>query len=252
MISLSAMVRRLPLLAALIGANAALAEGSFKVLPPVLESNAHAAQMQELQDSGVLQMMVAEVNKLFKVDRDIGVRFAECGQSNAFFYPAKMEILMCAEMVVEMEQDFAQVIADEQARQEAVMGAFAAVLLHEVGHALVSALQIPITGREEDAVDQLSAWVLIESGMAEDVLSSAATYYSQGTANDRQMAGEHSLNQQRYYNQVCWVFGSNPDGFMHLLSDWGLPEARARRCPNEYAQLRNSWARLLDGHLRVP
>lgn len=33
---------------------------------------------------------------------------------------------------------------------------------HEVGHALVDVLELPITGKEEDAVDQLSTYVLVE------------------------------------------------------------------------------------------
>ena len=133
----------------------------------------------------------------------------------------------------------------------AVSDAFTAVVLHEVGHALVAALEIPITGREEDAVDQLSAWVLIEADMGDAVLSSAETYYAVEDGNDDDtFADEHSLNKQRYFNLVCWVYGSNPDDNQDLLEDWELPEARADQCESEYETLRNSWSKLLDGHLR--
>ena len=64
------------------------------------------------------------------------------------------------------------------------------------------------------------------------------------------LADEHSLNQQRYFNMVCWVYGSNPDDNEDLLEDWELPEARAEQCPDEYALINRSWSSLLAEHLR--
>lgn len=233
-------------------ATPARAEGRFVVLEPDIESHALRADVAELHDSGLLQSLVDEINRLFVIPRDVGVRFAECGEANAYFYESEMQISMCVELLAEMEQDFSQVIANEDERDEAVAGAFTAILLHEVGHALVSVLEIPITGREEDAVDQLSAWVLIEGEMADAVLSSAATNYSNGGQFDPEaLADEHSLDQQRYFNMVCWVYGSDPATRASLIADWELPEARAERCADEYELLRYSWARLPDGHLRA-
>jgi hypothetical protein len=49
---------------------------------------------------------------------------------------------------------------------------------------------------------------------------------------------------------VCWVYGSDPDGYEHLLEDDYLPAARAERCESEYAQIDRSWTRLLKAHVR--
>lgn len=247
--------RALPCLVALLFAAAtispALAAPRFVVLAPQIQSEEMRADVQELHASGALQSLVDALNLLFVIPRNVGVRFAECGEANAFFSPEDMQISMCVELLAELQTAFTETYDDEDERAEAVVGAFTAVLLHEAGHALVHVLEIPITGREEDAVDQLSAWTLIESEMGDAVLSSAASYYTtEQTAEDEVMADEHSLNQQRYFNLVCWVYGSNPDANADLLEEWELPEARAQRCPGEYAQLRSSWAKLLDGHLR--
>jgi Zn-dependent peptidase ImmA (M78 family) len=42
-----------------------------------------------------------------------------------------------------------------------VIGPVSLVFLHELGHALLDVLQIPILGREEDASDQLATYMLL-------------------------------------------------------------------------------------------
>ena len=44
---------------------------------------------------------------------------------------------------------------------------------------------------------------------------------------------------------VCLVYGSDPDKYAGLVGADGLPEARAVRCPAEYAQVEKAFDRLL-------
>ena len=53
---------------------------------------------------------------------------------------------------------------DEISLEDAVVGPFVDVLLHEVAHALFDLLKIPLFGREEDAADQLAAFMLLQFG----------------------------------------------------------------------------------------
>ncbi|MET0284227.1 MAG: DUF4344 domain-containing metallopeptidase, partial [Polyangiales bacterium] len=57
---------------------------------------------------------------------------------------------------------------------------------------------------------------------------------------------EHSLNQQRFYQILCLVYGSNPRAYQALVSDGVLPASRAQRCPAEYAQKSAAWEQLLE------
>lgn len=225
--------------------------GQFVVRPPEVKSAEHQELLQAMTEGGVLEEVAKAVNQIFIIPQDVGLKFLECGESNAYFSPSDMEISMCIELWEDMYNTLGESYPDEDERQTAVVGAFMTILMHEVGHALVAVLDLPITGREEDAVDQLAAWVLIEADDADSVLSSAATYYTaEGEASEDDLADEHSLNQQRYFNMVCWVYGSNPDKHSDLLEDWGLPEARANQCEGEYETLRKAWSRLLQDHLR--
>jgi hypothetical protein len=227
--------------------------GKFVVRPPDVKSEQHQELVQAMTEGGVLDEVAKAVNAIFVIPQDVGLKFLECGESNAYFSSEDMEISMCIELWEDMYSTLAESYPDEDERQTAVVGAFMAILMHEVGHALVAVLDLPITGREEDAVDQLAAWVLIEADDAESVLSSAATYYTaEEEANDDDLSDEHSLNQQRYFNMVCWVYGSDTEKHADLLEDWGLPESRADQCESEYQTLRNAWSRLLKDHLRDP
>ncbi len=236
---------------AMLGTSYAEAQGKFVVLDATIESEELSQELQDMQGDAMLQDLADAINAIFVIPEDIGLRFSECGESNAYFSAEDMEITMCIELLNDMDETLTESYPDEDDRAKAVAEAFTATVLHEVGHALVSVLEIPITGREEDAVDQLSAWVLIEADMGDAVLSGAETYYTaEEEADQETLADEHSLNQQRYFNMVCWVYGSNPDENANLLEEWELPEVRAEQCPDEYALINRSWSALLAGHLR--
>lgn len=224
--------------------------GGFVVLPPLVESEALRGDAREMHDSGTLQTLAEVLNGLVVLPRDVGLRFAECEEANAFYDSEARRVELCLELMQGMAETLDGQFETEDQTAEALAGAFIAVVLHEVGHALVDVLEIPVTGREEDAVDQLSAWMLIEAGDVDSVLGAAASYYTDPDLAEEDFAGEHSLDRQRYFNLICWVYGSDPSSHADLIETWGLPQHRADQCEAEYAQLDRSWSRLLAGHLR--
>lgn len=236
-------------LAALVLPQVAAA-GRFVVLPPQVESAEWRDEAREMQQSGVLQDLADALNAIVALPRDVGLRFAECGEANAYYDSEQREISMCLELMQSMAETLEGQFENEEETTDALAGAFIAVVLHEAGHALVDVLELPVTGREEDAVDQLSAWLLIEADDVASVLGAAATYYTDDEAGDDEFADEHSLDKQRYFNLVCWAYGSNPAESAHLIETWELPEARAEQCEAEYVQLDRSWSRLLGPHLQ--
>lgn len=143
------------------------------------------------------------------------------------------------------------------------------VFLHELGHALVDLLELPVVGRQEDAVDQFAALLLLETareleagGEAEQaalvwqsVVHTALAWKLMWQAMERRIArgeaeipwwGEHSLQIQRYYNILCTLYGSNPERFADLARRAGLPEQRAARCRREFELHDRSWRTLVE------
>jgi len=124
-------------------------------------------------------------------------------------------------------------------------------LFHEIGHALIDILSLPITGKEEDAVDTLATLLLIEFFEdGEDIAFSAAEafYFEDADINEYEESdfwGEHSLDIQRYYETLCLIYGSNPEDNKEIgeeLSD------RAEMCAEDYDKKYDSWMSLLEPH----
>jgi hypothetical protein len=135
--------------------------------------------------------------------------------------------------------------------KEATISATEFVIAHEMGHALVNQLKLPITGREEDAVDGFAAYLLADNPKFGPLTAfSAALFFdalssSHGELTDQDFADEHSVNQQRTYQFLCWVYGSDTTRFKSLVGPDLLPKSRARQCPAEWKQVKNSWDTLL-------
>lgn len=129
------------------------------------------------------------------------------------------------------------------------------IFYHELGHALIDRRQIPIFGQEEDAADVLSA-IMIDAFFDNDLAveigtGTALTFLSD--AEKLREAGEepyyaavHGLDEQRYYNLVCLIYGADPDLRSELPEELGLPEDRAETCPDEFDLANASWGAVLD------
>ena len=126
------------------------------------------------------------------------------------------------------------------------------VLFHEVGHALVDQWDLPVVGREEDAVDAFSTIFMTEFVKeGEFALAGADFFYylaSKRELDEVDFADEHSFDKQRAYSIACWVYGSAPARYGFLKQF--LPVSRRVRCADEYRQLKRAWLRFLRPHVR--
>ena len=143
---------------------------------------------------------------------------------------------------------------DDEDESVFIVNEVIATFYHELGHALIDVLQLPVLGKEEDAADHLSVILMNDiwdEESAAAVLASDATAYAlmaeqrQAGGQEPAYADEHSLDMQRYYNVVCLFYGANPDKRQQLADDLGLPAERAARCPAEWDAAAGSWNALL-------
>jgi hypothetical protein len=248
--------------AAALGRNALLPLGDLAAKPPAAArgrfvlryDGADSPTRASVRKAGVLEQIIPQLNQSLRLPRDIAVVYAPCDEINAFYDPDAVTITMCDEYVDYYGELFAEYPADE--RQPAILGAVASTFLHEAGHALIHQLALPTVGREEDVADQLSTVILVASGDAGNALALDGAYAfiaeSEGEVDDTPYWDEHALNEQRFYNTVCLIYGSDPEGWDDLVGEDDLPEERAEQCPDEYAQISTSWNRLLAPFLTVP
>jgi hypothetical protein len=196
-----------------------------------------------------LDTLVLRLNATIAVPADITLGTAHCDEPNAAYEPEHRRVTICYELFRSLSDRF----AGEPGEEYLVSGTILFGLMHELGHALVDVLDLPVTGREEDAVDQLATLLILEQGAAGDSLVFGAVGWFATNARSAQLddlalADDHGLDQQRVYNILCWLYGRDPSRYPMVRSEGWLPAHRAERCPAEYRRVRESWRQLLAPH----
>jgi Putative metallopeptidase len=145
-----------------------------------------------------------------------------------------------------------------QAITEFVVGNMLFVLSHETAHAAITQMGLPVLGRIEDAADTFAALRLIRIGsdFSQRVLTQAAEGWFMADRRDRDTGDrvtfydEHQLNQQRAYQIVCLMVGSDADKFKDLAAETKLPDERQETCLGDFSNAAYSWDLLLKPHFR--
>ncbi len=171
------------------------------------------------------------------------LRTAQCDESNAWYDPDTRSVTFCYEYLKELAEDAKASPPALLSREEAVAGSFVFLFLHEMGHALFDLLDVPVLGREEDAADQVSAYLLLRVGpdLAKRTLAAAAWMYRASAgkhgADESDFADVHGLDAQRYYNVLCLAYGSDPKEYAVAAGEQRLPKERAEGCADEFKQV---------------
>ena len=139
---------------------------------------------------------------------------------------------------------------------DAVAGPVIQIILHEAGHAVFDLLKIPIFGREEDAADQFSAYVMLMAGKDEvrRLISGAAYQFKSGVQSESQniatkrFADVHGTFAQRFYNILCLAYGADEELFKDMANAY-LPKDRAEGCSDEYANVAYAFKTLIGPYI---
>jgi hypothetical protein len=107
----------------------------------------------------------------------------------------------------------------------------------EFAHALFDYLDIPVLGREEDAADQVSAYLYLKLGPEESrrlIMGTVYAYmlevYDTDPPSLEEFADEHSATEVRRFNLLCMAYGANPEVFADVVVMGELPEFRIEIC----------------------
>lgn len=203
---------------------------------------------QLLHKEELFEDLADALNSALKLPRDLPIVHKSCGEENAYYDPNAGQLQMCYELLTAISDVSQEIAEDDDEYGDRVVATWVFVFFHEVGHALIDMYDLPVTGKEEDAVDEFSTLLMIQSDLAEYALY-AADYWAatdSGMYDETLYADEHSLNSQRFYNILCLVYGSDPEKYDNIVTLGFLPESRAARCPSEYAQKDRSWTTLIE------
>jgi hypothetical protein len=183
-----------------------------------------------------------------------------CGDEDAFY--ADDTVTLCYEYV-ELIQKHSPKVATPGGvgPADAMVANVLDTMLHEIGHALFDMLNIPVFGREEDAADFFSAYILLQfdpddaARLIQGVgfmLASEAKAAITEPFKHKTFADSHGLPAQRYFNLLCMAYGSVAKQYEKVLSVGLLPKDRADGCDDEYEMLERSIRKLVLPHVDLP
>ena len=226
---------------------------SVLYIPPKserLKSWANISHVLKMED------VASGLNKRFKMPRPVPIVFLECGTVNAFYTSEKHAILICYELLDYFNGVFKPTVKTDEALGRKIAGAVFFTFFHEFGHALAGELELPITGKEEDAADELAAlWLARIPAVGRECALAAAEWFSlEGGKKEKtgkiSWADEHSFDLQRMYDIVCILYGDNQAANVELVKALGVTEERAARCVRETPKKAKAWKALLAPHIR--
>jgi len=220
----------------------------------------HTKIYDDLKEHNVLEGL-QEFLSPFRLVIPVEIVMAGCdGEPEAEYGDG--EILICyefVEMLIENMPDETTPGGIEPA--DTVVGPFFDTVLHEFSHALFDMFYTPMFGREEDAADQLAAYLYLQLGEVESrrlIAGTAYNYLVVETNDDdspqtveefiEDSAETHSLPAQRAYNLLCMAYGANPELFADVVSNEYLPKDRVEFCQEEYEQVQQAYRDLIAPH----
>lgn len=139
----------------------------------------------------------------------VDVMYAECGQVNAGYLSAGHRLLVCTE-ALELPPEVLRTI-----------------IAHEMGHAIIDQYNIPVTGSEEAAADELGAISQIAMGHSSDV-EFMADFYNHRDDGGEDVEDDHQSSAKRAAVLFCLIHGADISSgdftcraqFVHTATVW--------------------------------
>jgi hypothetical protein len=226
-------------------------EGDFLVEYIELKNPKYERIANQVKQEKLLEDAAERLNKALILPYDISLRAKDCEEVNALYNPNDHSITVCYELMEHFYKTFKNAGRSEETASQNMFDSVRFVFLHELGHALIDAYQLPITGNEEDAADRLSSYICLEElgdiGVRSAIAISDefAIETKQNPSRKQDFYDEHLLEEQRLYNILCMIYGSDKEKHKEIVENGHLPRERAKRCESEYEKTSQSWKNLL-------
>ncbi len=217
---------------------------------------AHQPIYQRLKEARFLERLQEFLSPV-RLPRTLRVKTEGCdGEANAWYEDDAITI--CYEYIDEIWKTVPTETTPAGVTPiDALVGPVFDTSLHEFAHAIFDMLKLPVFGREEDAADQVAAYITLHLGKDEarrQIGGTAYTYMTEAKAAKeppalQQFANEHGTPAQRFYNLLCIAYGADAKLFGDLVAKGYLPKERAENCADEYKQVAFAFEKLITPHI---
>jgi hypothetical protein len=214
---------------------------------------AHQPIYDSLKQARALERIQKLLSPL-RLPRPLVLKVSGCGESNAW-YDGHF-VTVCYEYLADLLKDAPDAtLPSGITRQDAILGPLIDVFLHESGHAVFDQLNVPVLGREEDAADLFSAYIVLQLGRedARRLILGSAYQYKADVLNPQvpltKYADEHGIPAQRFFNVLCIAYGADQKLFADVVEKGYLPKKRAEGCDLEYEQAAFGFKKLIGPYI---
>lgn len=246
-------------------------EKKIKVVYETTTDTNFTVWYETFKNEKFLEKMAKVVNSVFKLEKQLTFSVRSCGEVNAYYSSTKQELILCYELLDDLYKIYADSLSElnPDSLGAKIGNTLTFVYFHEMGHALIDLLDIPITSQEEDAADYFSFYFLASNEVPEGVTATmeGANYFMQSyqkmikdTAYQRYVAenkeaplpfwDEHSLDAQRFYNLASLIYGSNPEKYHYFIEAGYLGGRRPGIAIKEFKKIKKGWDRLLKPYIK--
>ncbi|MFJ8074510.1 DUF4344 domain-containing metallopeptidase [Streptomyces sp. NPDC096176] len=219
-----------------------------------------------IRKSRVLEQVAGWVNKSVALPNDLVVRVTDKvppGVTDAVTQPDGRTIYVPPAFLTQIEEVLGKVVKTvkrpalfpEASYNAADLTALSTQFIfgHEMGHALQRQLLLPNLGLEEDAADGFASFYTVNEVGPNPSLAAAILFdeiaREEGKLTLEGLSSDHPVTQQRVFNFLCYLEGSDPKKFHGPLVGAGyLPKTRAPLCPQAWAMLDYGWWTQLKPH----
>ena len=220
----------------------------------VPKNPAHQPIYERLKQVRALERVQKLLSPL-RLPRPLLLKVSGCdGESNAWYDGSVVTV--CYEYLAgilknALEGTLPSIITQD----DAILGPFMDVFLHETGHAVFDQLNVPVLGREEDAADLFSAYIMLQLSKedARRLILGNAYQYKQDVMIPQvpltKYADAHGIPAQRFFNVLCIAYGADQKLFADVVEKGYLPKKRAEGCDVEYEQTAFAFKTLIGPYI---
>ncbi|WP_405787493.1 DUF4344 domain-containing metallopeptidase [Streptomyces sp. NBC_00029] len=219
-----------------------------------------------IRNSRVLERSADWVNRALTLPHDLVVKVTSDvppGVTDAVTQPDGRTIFIPPPFLTEIEKALADVVktverpapfpASDYNTDDLTVLSTEFIFGHEMGHALQRQLLLANLGLEEDAADGYASFSTVNEVGPGPSLAAAILFdeiaRKEGRPTLESLSSDHPITQQRAFNFLCYLEGSDPKKYQQSLVDSGyLPKTRAPLCPQAWAMLDYGWWTQLQPH----
>lgn len=230
----------------------ALTEKGLETFDGVSEAQFIAEQLRSTDAAKNLQVLFDEA---LVFPRDVTVVFRETGSQYVPYNHRQQVGVISLDFLAEQTR----LLFEHQGESEQLGSTIGGMLFYwsvqEVGRVLIRELELAYTGELEDASAELAMiFMTLLSGENTELVLGVTLWY--GVLADQAVELESlpvwspaSLDQQRFYEALCFAYGSNPQAYAWVEAF--VPASRLARARREYPVKYRNWERLLGAYWQM-